>query len=110
MTGITPMISKPVRSCQKIASAGHFARRFGWIIDHVSSFLLSQSKLAWTQAMRAAHSKGVPVSIDFNHRKQLGEELSARRRPVRPLLSSDACDETFAQARWMSSGQSCSLT
>ena len=31
-----------------------------------------QSRISWTNAVEAAHAAGVPVSMDFNHRKQLG--------------------------------------
>ncbi|EDQ85916.1 uncharacterized protein MONBRDRAFT_28906 [Monosiga brevicollis MX1] len=43
----------------------------------ITPMISTQARLAWTQAMLAAYTHEVPVSMDFNHRPQLGslEEL-----------------------------------
>eukprot|EP00911_Craspedida_sp_UC1_P002828 UC1_evm3s2071 len=38
----------------------------------ITPMISAPSRTAWTAALEAAHAAGVPVSIDFNHRKQLG--------------------------------------
>eukprot|EP00051_Salpingoeca_urceolata_P033043 m.18593 g.18593 ORF g.18593 m.18593 type:complete len:709 (+) comp5752_c0_seq2:2506-4632(+) len=38
----------------------------------ITPMISPKSRLAWTQALEAAHRLNIPVSVDFNHRKQLG--------------------------------------
>eukprot|EP00045_Choanoeca_perplexa_P017894 m.270959 g.270959 ORF g.270959 m.270959 type:complete len:632 (+) comp17669_c0_seq19:2242-4137(+) len=38
----------------------------------ITPMISQEARLAWTQAINAAYYHNVPVSMDFNHRKQLG--------------------------------------
>lgn len=38
----------------------------------ITPMIAEAPRLSWTLALQAAHTMGVPVSMDFNHRPQLG--------------------------------------
>lgn len=58
-----------------------------WVhVTGITPLISASARVSWMNLIEAAHAHQLPVSIDFNHRKQLGtlEELWALIRPQLP--------------------------